>query len=80
MKMTKIKGWKRSQTSSGYYHKEIGKIPSFVWFEMGEDNKSRNVMYKKGLGDRPSVKLGQFKTRPQAVKFAIRWMKKHPKG
>ena len=78
----RIKGWRRSQTSSGYYHKEKGKIPSFIRFEMGElkNKKVWYVIYKKGLGDRPMKYLGNFKTREKAKKFASRWMRKHPKG
>lgn len=80
--MGTIRGWKKSQVSSGYYHKEPNRVPSFVRIESVEDSKGGNyvIRYKKGLdGDLKYIGT-YYKTRPQALKFAKSWMQKHPKG
>ena len=84
--MARKKGWKRSQTSSGFYHKEKGKVPSFIKFEVDEINENGkyknkySVIYKKGLGDRPHKILGIFNNRKEARAYAKKWMKEHPNG
>ena len=81
--MGAIKGWKKSQVSSGYYHKESHRVPSFIRLERREDsggNVCYGVLYKKGLdGDLKYIDK-PYKTRAQALKFAKSWMRRHPKG
>ena len=81
--MGAIKGWKKSQVSSGYYHKEPNRVPSFVRLERGEDSGGAvcyNVVYKRGLDGDLTYIGGRYKSRPQALKFAKNWMKRHPMG
>jgi len=81
--MEAIRGWKKSQTSSGYYHKEPNRVPSFVKFKSVEDSngvKGYVVTYKKGLDGDLKYIGGFYKTKAQALKFAKSWMLGHPKG
>ena len=74
--MTKLKCWKKSQTSSGFYKKSEGKLPVFLKFIHTEGNGS-SVVKKVGLGDKKERELGKFKSYSKATKFANKYMKEH---
>ena len=74
-----IKGWKKSQRSSGYYKKQKGKLPEFLKFEFMDINYSKRwrVYYKRGINDSSQKDLGYFKTKAQALAYAKSYMRKH---
>ena len=72
---TSKNGWKRSQTSSGFYRKKEGKLPEFLLFERTDyKNNKYLVLYKKGLG-RERIPLKYFKTKYQALVYANKLMR-----
>ena len=77
-----LKDWKKSQTGSGFYKKEIGKLPKFIKFEQMDKQdygeKNYRVYSRTGIGNRPQKTLGYFKTKSQALKFAKSYMNRNP--
>lgn len=73
-------GWKKLQDKWGFYKKEPGKLPEFVWRERSE-YKGNNyvVMRNRGIVGNPII-VGYDKTRSDANKRMRKWMRKHPKS
>lgn len=74
--MVKLKCWKPSQKSSGFYKKEKGKLPEFIRFYRYETGKY-DVEHKKGLGDKPFKTLATRPNKIKALRFAREYMEKH---
>ena len=76
--MGKIKGWKKHFNRQGLpkWVRDPGKdyfvaVEVLVW----SGNYMVEVVNKNGL-----LSKMNFKTKAQALKFAIKWMKAHPRG
>lgn len=77
--MGRIKGWKKglqigvTETYANTNYKEFGLfIDQLQWGEWGVGIRDRMSGFKKTLGT--------FPTQAKAQKYALSWMKKHPKG
>jgi len=69
--------WRKSQSNSGYYKKEKGKVPKFVFFERTEYKGNKYaVMVKKGIGGSNRT-LSYHKKKLSALKRARSYMKKN---
>ena len=79
--MVKIIGWKRIRDVKNAWKNRL--YPSEqLWIAIAPATKYYYVDYysEKYPLEYERKNLGVFKTKTQAIKYAIRWMKKHPTG
>ena len=80
IKMPRIKGWKRKSKYHLWWNSKSGSSISIddmksywgVWYIPAERKINWRIDANK--------LLGKFRTKQDALKFAINWMKKHPNG
>lgn len=74
-----IKGWRPSQTSSGYYHIYPFGVKTLKFIRQKSIYKPYKIMLHDS-GSGTGYKLNDFKTKKLAKEYAIKYMRSHPKG